>query len=146
MIYEIQEKEEFKVIGIEIKTSNQTPKEIMDHWNKFWKENIIEKIPNKIDNDFLGMYTNYDGDYTKPFSLVICCRVSSLVGIPRGMMGFEIPKQKYAKFIGKGEMPDCVVDTWKEIWDLDLDRAYSYDFEIYSPQVQDEVNIYISLN
>lgn len=47
-------------------------------------------------------------------------------------------------------MPNAVVNTWREIWkkDKELDRKYSYDFEVYTEKSQNgensEVEIYIS--
>lgn len=34
----------------------------------FYYNNIAQKIPNKINNDVLAVYTNYEGNYLDPYS------------------------------------------------------------------------------
>ena len=47
-------------------------------------------------------------------------------------------------------MPNAVVTTWVDIWqkDKELDRKYSYDFEVYGEKSQNgensEVEIFIA--
>ena len=47
-------------------------------------------------------------------------------------------------------MPNAVVNVWLDIWkrDKELDRKYSYDFEVYGQKSQNgensEVEIYIA--
>ena len=48
-----------------------------------------------------------------------------------------IPAQSYTKFIAKGKMPDCISNSWKEIWSLKIERAYKYDFEVYDERSKD---------
>ena len=50
-------------------------------------EGIAEKIPNKIDQSILSIYTNYEGDHTQPYDTILGCKVSSLQEIPEGMVG-----------------------------------------------------------
>lgn len=48
-------------------------------------------------------------------------------------------------------MPNAVVNVWLDIWkrDKELDRKYSYDFEVYGQKSQNgensEVEIYIAI-
>jgi predicted transcriptional regulator YdeE len=46
-------------------------------------------------------------------------------------------------------MPDCVADTWKEIWNSNIPRAYQADFEVYDERSKDwskaVVEIFISI-
>jgi hypothetical protein len=81
MNYNTEKKEKRFVIGIPIRTSNENgrfQKEAPSLWDKFYSENLIEKIPNKVDQNLLAVYTNYEGDYTKPFTYLIGCEVSRL--------------------------------------------------------------------
>ena len=57
------------------------------HKDRFFKENISSKIPNKINGDILALYTDYEGDYTKPYSWILGCEVSSLEQVPEGLVG-----------------------------------------------------------
>ena len=77
-----------KVIGIECRTSNNpedAPRDIPRQWEKFYRENVLQKIPNKVSEEVIALYCDYDGDYTQPYSLVLGCFVTSLDQIPHGM-------------------------------------------------------------
>src|ERR1700751_1315001 len=58
---------EFWVIGIQSRTSNA--KEVTGggaipkQWDRFFKEGIADKIPNKVDSPIYAVYTNYVSDY-----------------------------------------------------------------------------------
>lgn len=75
------------IIGIECRTSNAPdagPHDIPRHWEKFYTNNILNKIPNKTSNEVIALYCDYEGDYTQPYSLVIGCEVSTVDEIPEG--------------------------------------------------------------
>lgn len=145
--------ESFKVIGISKRTSNhneQAAKDIPALWAKFMSEGILEKIPNKTSTDILSIYTNYEGDYTKPYDTILGCKVSSLDQIPEGMVGQTIEGATYQQFVSKGGLNKGIVyGTWAEIWQSDLDRAYGADFEVYGEKAQNpsdaEVDIFVSI-
>jgi predicted transcriptional regulator YdeE len=78
------------VIGIEVRTTNeneQAAKDIPVLWEKFMKENVLNNIPNKIDNTIYSIYTEYEKDHTKPYTTLLGCKVESLENIPEGMAG-----------------------------------------------------------
>ena len=73
MKYEIVELEEKVVQGIRIKTTNQEGKSMQDigmTWQKLFAEGIYERIQNKVNNKTIGLYTEYEGDYTKPYVFI----------------------------------------------------------------------------
>ncbi len=120
----------FYLIGLPLKvTLDEAPKTIGPHWDRFFEENCLEKIPNKLNDTLYGLYTDYEGDFTKPYTLVVGVEVSSLSSIPEGMVGKEIPAQTYIPFETEGELPQALVDKWVEIWKTPLNRTYSADFE-----------------
>lgn len=152
MNYKILEKPAFLCIGIEMRTENAPEKAMKDIpalWEKFYKEHILDQIPNKISFDVYGLYTDYEEDYTKPYSLIIGCMVSSLEQIPEGMVGKKIPAAKYAVFTAKGAFPESLIRTWNEIWKTPLARKYLCDFEWYGPRFADsehpEVDVFIGI-
>ncbi len=146
-------KEGFNIIGIAIRTTNenqQASKDIPQLWNKFMEAGILEMIPNKIDTTVYGIYTDYEGDYTKPYTAIIGCKVSNIESIPDGLIVKTIAPTTYTKFTAKGALKDNVVfDKWVAIWDLDLDRSYTSDFEVYGEKAMDmnnaEVDIFIAV-
>lgn len=147
-------KDELQVIGIELetKTSNLNGKAHIDcaHlWRHFQSENIIGKIPNRVNNEVMAVYFDYEGDYSEPYSFMIGCEVNPGTEAPQGMKKITIPKSTYRKFVAKGKMPDCVADVWHLIWGTKLDRAYTYDFEVYGEKSQNwesaEVEVFIGV-
>ncbi|MDN3587977.1 GyrI-like domain-containing protein [Pedobacter aquatilis] len=144
----------FKIIGISVKTTNQNNQAATDLgqlWGKFYNEQIFNKIPNKESDDVYAIYNNYESDYTGKYTAIIGQRVTSIDDIPEGMVGKEINNETLKKYIAKGEMPNAVVEIWKEIWNADanLNRTYIADFEVYDAKSQQgedsEVEIYIGI-
>lgn len=145
--------EKFYVIGISVRTTNEgglAAKDIPQLWERFMSEDIESKIPAKISRDVYGIYTEYEGDYTQPYTTVLGCKVESLDNIPEGFIGLTIETANYEKYTAKGKMSDDIVyNKWTEIWQSDLDRTYLVDFEIYGERSVDmdnaEVDIFISV-
>ena len=149
----------YSLIGISLRTSNADPNVMQDigtHWQRFYSEKIMDKIPNKADGNgagvatsILALYTDYEGDFMKPYSLILGCRVSSIDDVPNGMIAKSIPAMNYSLFTAKGKMPDCIMQTWQQIWKSDIKRAYKFDFEVYGEKSHNpenaEVEIYISV-
>lgn len=124
--------EPFLVIGIALRTNyDNAAKEIPSHWERFYKEGIGDKIPNVIDNRVIALYTDYEGDFTDPYTLIVGKKVSSIDEVPEGMISKSIPKGSYAQFTSAGKIPGCLMKTWQEIWDAPIHRSYTVDFEIF---------------
>ena len=93
---------------------------------------IFSQIPHKLDSNIYAVYTNYEGDHTEPYDLIIGCSVSSLDNIPKGMKGVSIEDGKYKKIETNGLDPKrAVFEGWLKVWDGDLNRSYNTDFELY---------------
>lgn len=137
-------------IGLELRTNNQeAPKTIAAHWGRFYKENILAQIPHQINGNVLALYTDYEGDYTKPYSCIIGCEVSSLEDVPVGLVGKEIPASRYAVYTSQGSFPQGLVDVWQTIWKSNMHRSYTTDFELYAadfnPVSNPTVKVYIAI-
>jgi predicted transcriptional regulator YdeE len=148
------ELEEIKLIGLALgkKTTNEMGQSSIDCgnlWQRFEKENYANKIPGKLSDEILAVYHQYEGDHTHPFSYFIGCKVKADTKIPEGMDSLIVPKAIYQKINSSGKMPDCVADTWKQIWNSNIPRAYQTDFEVYDERSKDwsnaEVEIFISI-
>jgi len=153
MKYEIVELEEKVVQGIRIKTTNQEGKSMQDigmTWQKLFAEGIYERIQNKVNNKTIGLYTEYEGDYTKPYVFIAGAEVSNEAENNNETVSKVIPKGKYAKFIITGDVQNSVGKAWQEIWNMDLKRKYTCDFEEYQNNSEDmlkqEIHIYIALD
>lgn len=143
-------KDSIKVIGIQIRTTNennQQAKDIPKLWSRFQEENLFDKIPNKKSSELIGLYFDYESDYTKPYNYMICCEVTSLENIPEGLVSKIVPTSDYTIFKAEGKFPDCIEKAWEKIWGSDLKRAYHYDFEIYKKidLNQSEIDVYVGV-
>jgi predicted transcriptional regulator YdeE len=145
--------QKFSVIGISVRTTNengQAGQDIPALWNKFMTEGITEQIPNKIDNSIYCIYTEYEKDHTKPYTTILGCKVENLDTIPNGMTGKTFDKATYTKHIAKGNILEGMVfNEWTKIWNSDLDRTFTADFEVYGEKAQNpekaEVDIFVAV-
>ena len=141
--------EQFKIIGISTRTTNENNKAVEDIsnlWNKFLSEKLIDKIPNKISSEIYSIYTDYEKDYTKPYTTILGCKVINLDQIPEGMIGKEIEGGKYNKLTAKGDITKGIVaQEWLKIWNSDLKRIYTVDFEVYGEKAQNPENAEIEI-
>ena len=143
----------FKIIGISTRTTNQNNQAQQDLgklWGQFYYDNVFDKIPNKVSDNILAIYTDYKNDFTDEYTTIIGVPVSTLDEIPNGLIGREFEADNFKKFVAKGEMPNSVINVWLDIWqkDKELNRKYTYDFEVYGENSQNgensEVEIYIA--
>ncbi len=148
----VENMETKKIIGISVVTTNENGQSIKDMgeiWGKFFE--VSEQIPNKKSDDIYSIYTDYETDYTGKYTAILGYEVNSLSEIPNGFIGREIGGGKYKKFLAKGEMPNAVVQIWKEIWEKDseLKRRYTSDFEVHGENAQkgkdSEVEVFIAV-
>lgn len=152
MKYELVTLEKKVVVGKSIKTINENGKSMKDigtMWQKFIGEGICESIKHKVDGKGIGLYTDYEGDYTAPYTFMCCCEVKS-TDDTGNLEVKTISAGKYAKFTVKGDMIQAVGEAWSKIWNMDLDRKYDADFELYHNDSKDmnnqTIDIFISLN
>jgi predicted transcriptional regulator YdeE len=143
MNYTIVDRPGFKIIGISIRTANANGKAMTDIgklWEEFFSKDISGFIPNKIGNDIINLYTDYESDHTSEYLTILGHKVSSLKNIPKGMIGKDIPKSRYALFESTGKLPEVVVRTWSEIYAVPLKRNYKADFDVYGEKASDPNN------
>ncbi|GAA0180005.1 GyrI-like domain-containing protein [Clostridium sediminicola] len=152
MKYEVVTLSKKIVVGKSIRTTNengQSMKDIGDMWKEFIEEGDFQSINNKVDGKGIGLYTEYDSDATAPYTFMCCCEVTTIKD--NGDLDVKtISEGKYAKFTVKGHMVKAVGEAWNEIWQMDLDRKYDSDFELYHNDSEDmnnqTIDIFVSLN
>ena len=147
--------QKFYIAGISGRTTNQNNQAAIDIealWERFWGEDIQNKISNKTSDEIYSVYTDYESDFTGYYTTIIGMSVDSLENIPEGFVGITIERDNYEKFVSKGKMPEAVVKTWLEIWadqDLNSRRAYNADFTVHGKKYYDgdnaEVETFISV-
>lgn len=145
--------QKFHVIGISVRTTNengQATQDIPALWNRFMTEGIAGQIPNKTDHSVYCIYTEYEKDHTKPYTTLVGCKVANLDTIPDGMTGKTIEEGTYTSRTAKGNiLQGLVFNEWVKIWNSDLNRAYTADFEVYGERAQNpenaEVDIFVAV-
>ena len=152
MVYEIVEMPSKMMSGISVHTTNENMQAVNDIgklWEEFWNKNIFSFTENKKNNKMYGVYTNYEGDYTKPFDFYACCEVESPANNSSEYSVITVPKSKYARFSIRGNYDNTVEKLWDVIWKTRLDRKYTYDLEVYHNDGNDPddqlLEIYIAI-
>lgn len=152
MDYEVVNLEEKTVVGLTARTNNTSPDMGMvigGLWQRFFEEGIFYSIADKKNEKSLGIYTDYAGNEKNDYSVLVACEVAGEGAkvLPKDTVTRKIPAGRYAKFIVKGHMQKAVAEFWQELWQMDLPRAFTSDFEEYqnSDMEHAEIHIYISL-
>ena len=153
--------ESFEVMGIEVRTNNAKEAGadgvIGKQWNRFVQEKLTNRIPNRMDDNVVAVYTDYASDANGDYSFVLGAkfRPSPDALIPKDMVVKTVPAGRYAVFTSeRGPVAKVVVETWKQIWSYyqspaNGHRAYRADFELYDQRAADpnnaQVDIYIGI-
>ena len=128
----------FDVVGISIVTDNQKgAEEINTLWERFFSEQIGQKVTNKADDVIYAVYSDYEGDHEKPYRLTIGYRVTS-DETDEAFHRVRIVDQSYAVLSAVGKQPESLIETWKAVWSSDLERSFKTDFEVYGPRFFEE--------
>jgi len=134
MEYTEIKKEEFIITGISVRTINRdgkSQKDIAGLWERFMREQLSAGIPDKINNDIYCLYTDYESDHTGEYTTILGHRVHSLQNQPEDFESRLVPATKYRVYKLTDSSPMGVGAAWDEIWRSDIDRKYTYDFDVY---------------
>lgn len=147
----IVQQDEFSVVGIAARTNNAreagSEGVIGKQWARLMQEDVLAKIPNKLDHSIVAVYTDYAGDHNGDYTYILGARVSSVAEVPAGMVAAKIPAGRYAVFTSaKGPGYKVVPELWMKINALGKsepggDRVYRSDFEVYDERASDPQNL-----
>jgi predicted transcriptional regulator YdeE len=141
--------EAFCVTGLYIRTTNENGAAALNIpplWQKFLSENTMAQIPGKAGNDIYCIYTEYEKDYTRPYTVVLGCRVEAAAPVPEGFKKITISAGNYAVFTAKGRLDEGIVyQAWTEIWNSTAKRIYTTDFEVYGAKAADPANAEVDI-
>jgi predicted transcriptional regulator YdeE len=145
----------FTVVGIAARTNNAREATadgvIGKQWARFMQEGILGKIPNKVDQSIIAVYTDYASDHNGDYTYVLGAKVSSVADLPDGFVAKKIPAGRYVVFTTeKGPGPKVVPELWMKINSLPKsvpggNRAYRADFENYDDRAADPQNLQIDV-
>ena len=150
MTYEIVQLEKKMAVGLSKRTNNFSPDSmnvIGGLWEQFFGKGIYSAIEHKVNQKTLGIYTEYDGDETADYTIMVGCEVNAQATEQNETVTKVIPAGKYAKFVIKGNMQQIVGEFWQELWAMDLPRTFDSDFEEYqnSDPENAEIHVYIGV-
>jgi predicted transcriptional regulator YdeE len=134
MEYRTEYIDNFEIVGISVRTTNknlQSDKDIGSLWQRFTENNMAARIPNKISYDIYCVYTDYESDHTGFYTAILGCKVSEPGIIPEGFVGVTIASGTYQVYTPKGKFPENIANTWKQIWQADIKRKYTTDYDLY---------------
>jgi predicted transcriptional regulator YdeE len=77
------------------------------------------------------VYTDYESDHNDYYTAILGCKVSSIEYLPEGFTGKAIPAARYRVYDPKGKFPESIGATWQHIWQDEINRTYTADFDIY---------------
>jgi predicted transcriptional regulator YdeE len=153
--------ESFQVVGIDASTNNQKesgPDAIIGKlWQQFLSEGLLNKIPDRVDQSIIAVYTDYATDADGQYTFILGAKIRPIPDptLPEGMVVKTVPAGRYGVFTtDRGPVAKVVVQTWKQIWSYykspaNGQRAYRADFEVYDQRAADpnnaQVEIYIGL-
>jgi predicted transcriptional regulator YdeE len=158
---QIVNQESFQVVGTTAGTNNKKEAGadaiIGKLWQRFLSEDVLNRIPDKVDQSIIAVYTDYASDANGQYTLVLGAKVRPvpIPSLPDGMVVKTVPAGRYAVFTSqRGPVAKVVVETWKQIWSYyrspaNGHRAYAADFELYDQRAADpnnaQVDIYIGI-
>ena len=119
---EIKEKDEFMVVGLEIKSSVQECMKNNPHpklWEDFMKR--VDEIKNKKGDIVYGVSEEISKENCDFYSMA-CIEVEDLDNIPEGMKGKVVPKSRYAVFEHKGKAND-LTETYRKIYEEGMPKS-----------------------
>ena len=138
----------FSVMGICVRTCNadqQAQRDLGALWQRFFAEQIAERIPGALAPDLYAVYYDYEHDHQAPYTTLIGVAVPAATVPANGLTRVDIPAQHYQAHPTIGEMPQAVIQAWQQIWaqDAAIPRAYGYAFVHYPAQAQ--TSVYLSV-
>ncbi|MBC7791541.1 MAG: effector binding domain-containing protein [Anaerolineae bacterium] len=121
----------FTVVGIATRTAGDPPAEIGRLWKRLFDEGVLQRIPNKASSDLYSLYTEYQGDHTQPYSVVLGCAVTHVDELPHGLVAKAVPAATNARLTGIPARPDAIGPAWQQVHQAGLPRSFIADFDLH---------------
>ena len=153
---QLQPVEAMRVVGISVRTTNRNEMApetglIPGLYQKYETDQIDRLLPNPVEpQKRIAVYGDYEKDHSGQFTILLGRQVPADSEIPDQLDKVRIHQGSYLHFVGEGEMPGVVVETWQKIWDYFGEdttymRSYECDFEVYDEATPNRVDIFISV-
>lgn len=117
------------------------------------QEGVLQKIPNKADENIYAVYTDFANKRSGEYSVVLGARVTSKLRIPEGLVLKTVPAGKYLIFESeRGPARQVIPAAWQKIATLEDQgklghaRTYRADYEVYGAQAMNPENLRAELH
>ncbi|MEO3735291.1 GyrI-like domain-containing protein [Shewanella baltica] len=138
------------LLGLSTRTNNRAEMsadsaKIGSLWQAFFESSQLTAM---LNSPMYGVYYDYESDMNGEFAVLVGKAIDAPVEANH-FTSLELEAGKYLKFTGQGDMPQCVIDLWGQVWgyfsanDCPHQRRYQTDFEVYLSAT--EVEIYIGI-
>lgn len=127
----------FTVVGLSTRANNTDEKSTNDIRKlrmEFLLSNMGDEVQNRISDDIYCVYTDFAGGAYDDYTIILGYKVANtngINGIGSKYRSVEVEGGKYYKYIAEGEVPQCVFETWRYIWDSDIKRRFTTDFDVF---------------
>lgn len=130
-----------QVVGFSVRTTNaaeaQGDGEIPKLWNRFFQEHLGDKIPHRVGQSMIVVYSDYASDQNGEYTYLLGVPVDSLEGNPKDLTVRAIPAGSYAVLSTPAGPPQQTLPAiWTKIWgmseaELGGKRSFVMDYETY---------------
>ena len=146
----------FYVAGYAIRTNNAD--ETSGHgkigklWQRLLQQSLWTKIPHRVDDTLIVVYSDYSSDETGEFTYLLGARVSSVHNLPAELSYRKVVPGKYAVFTTRvGPRGKVLQEEWNRIWRCPPDemggrRAFITDYEIYDRRSADSMRAQVEIH
>jgi len=138
-------REGFWLVGRQAKASNDDPGPIGALWGEHFERPFKDLVEGRVSDDIYSVYCEYEGDYTKPYTVFLGYRVEVDATTPPGLTRRFVPAGRFALRVADGPIPDALMEAWAAIWASDLDRTYNADYEVHPAAGGSPVNIFVGV-
>jgi predicted transcriptional regulator YdeE len=116
-----------------IETNNFNDPLIMQKIDGLWQKAMTLCQKNQIK---YGVYHDYESDFKGNYTISVATDADN------GNVPLEVSGE-YMVFDVDVKIENPILESWKKIWSIPLDRAYTFDFEQYN--LDGTIQIYIAL-
>ncbi len=144
----IEHAKAMSIVGLERRTTNERAfEEIPAHWQRFYKDGVLDRISGKLSNDIYAVYTRFENESRNnegTYSFIIGAQVADLTAVPLGLSGVFVSASRFAVFPVERGHPEQVGERWRKIWALtDLSKTFVCDYERY--RANGEIDIFVGV-
>jgi predicted transcriptional regulator YdeE len=143
MSYQLIELPGITVMGIATRTSNAELNKIGDLWRRFHAMGDHRIVEARLSDLHYGVYCEYEGDLTQPYTMVIGCEVAEGTPPAEDLQVVRVEAGRFAVYKLPYERPNPVFATWEEIWKTPFNRRYQADYDCYG--AADGISVHVGV-